>query len=71
MGRTLGGAELLPDCVERGRGLIVAVDVAQQTGDLIKSGTIDITGLIDAVGGPCAELIKNASPLRQRRSQAY
>jgi hypothetical protein len=58
VGRTFGGAELPPDSVERGRALIVAVDVAQQTAELIESGTIHAAVLLDTVEGPCAELIE-------------
>ena len=58
VGRMLGGAKLLPDRLERGWILIVAVDIAQQAQEFLESGAIHTAVLVDAVGGPCAELIE-------------
>src|SRR5713101_2656646 len=58
VGRALGGAELLTNRIERRRVPVVAVDVAQLTGQLVERRGIESAVLLDAVARPGAELVE-------------
>src|SRR5216683_1229023 len=64
VGRALGGAELLTNRIERRRGPVVAVDVAQLTGQLVERRGIESAVLLDAVARPGAELVEPPAGLR-------
>ena len=64
MGRALGRAEFFAQGRERGRILVIAVDVAQEGAQLRKGLRVKAPVLFDTVAGPRLELVQRPTGLR-------
>src|SRR5262249_39594909 len=64
VGRTLGGAELFANGLERARLPVVAIDVAQQPAQLRERHGIESAVLLDAVAGSRPELVQRPARFR-------
>ena len=62
--RPLRGAELVPDRRERRAVAVVAVDVAQESAELVESGRVEPAVLLQAVLRPGLELVQVPARLR-------